>query len=171
MKPLSFLFLIFLSACSIVQIEVRDKKAQGPQRTEIRKNQPEARPQAQKPEVKQETRTTNLRVSPPVGGRPSRTERGYYINTACDSFFRSVSSGRVLYAGDDIRGMGWVVMVESEDGYVYVYAKAGSSLVRRGEEVKRGQALGKVGRSGDGCGLLFEIRDQEGKPVDFELVL
>lgn len=179
------LLLLFLSSCGIVHIEVRDRKPQ-----KVIRKQPEERtaPQAstrQDRETRQEPReqprqrrqeethkpTEPLRVQAPVRGRVSRTDRGYYIATSCDDFFRSVSDGRVLYAGDDIRGMGWVVMVDSEDGYVYVYARAESSLVKRGEAVRRGQPLGKVGRSGDTCGLLFEVRDVEGRPVSFELML
>ncbi|QID32681.1 murein hydrolase activator EnvC family protein [Pampinifervens florentissimum] len=173
MKPIVFLLLIFLSACSIVQIEVRDKKAQ----TEVRKGQT---PQEKKPAISQKEdkapqaskpQGETLKVATPVRGKIARTERGYFITTSCGEFFRSVGNGRVLYAGDDIRNMGWVVMVDSEDGYVYVYARAGSSLVKRGETVRRGQPLGRVGNSGDSCGILFEIRDQEGRPVNFELVI
>lgn len=170
MKPIVFLLLIFLSACSIVQVEIRDRS---PQR-EVRKTQT---PQERKPTTQQREEPTTkpqggtLRVAMPVKGKIARTERGYFITTSCDEFFRSVSDGRVLYVGDDIRNMGWVVMVDSGDGYVYVYAKAGSSLVKRGETVRRGQPLGRVGNSGDSCGILFEVRDQEGRPVNFELVV
>ncbi len=170
MKPIAFLLLTFLSACGIVQIEIRDKS---PQR-EVKKTQT---PQERKPTTQQREEPTTkpqgetLRVAMPVRGKIARTERGYFITTSCDEFFRSVSNGRVLYAGNDIRNMGWVVMVDSEDGYIYVYARAGGSLVKRGETVRRGQPLGRVGNSGDSCGILFEVRDQEGRPVNFELVI
>ncbi len=170
MKPIAFLLLTFLSACGIVQIEIRDKS---PQR-EVKKTQT---PQERKPTTQQREEPTTkpqgetLRVAMPVRGKIARTERGYFITTSCNEFFRSVSNGRVLYAGDDIRNMGWVVMVDSEDGYIYVYARAGGSLVKRGETVRRGQPLGRVGNSGDSCGILFEVRDQEGRPVNFELVI
>ncbi|MEJ7555212.1 MAG: M23 family metallopeptidase [Aquificaceae bacterium] len=170
MKPIAFLLLTFLSACGIVQIEIRDKS---PQR-EVKKTQT---PQERKPTTQQREEPTTkpqgetLRVAMPVRGKIARTERGYFITTSCDEFFRSVSNGRVLYAGDDIRNMGWVVMVDSEDGYIYVYARAGGSLVKKGETVRRGQPLGRVGNSGDSCGILFEVRDQEGRPVNFELVI
>ena len=170
MKPIAFLLLTFLSACGIVQIEIRDKS---PQR-EVKKTQT---PQERKPTTQQREEPTTkpqgetLRVAMPVRGKIARTERGYFITTSCDEFLRSVSNGRVLYAGNDIRNMGWVVMVDSEDGYIYVYARAGGSLVKKGETVRRGQPLGRVGNSGDSCGILFEVRDQEGRPVNFELVI
>ncbi len=186
MKPTVFLLLIFLSACSIVQIEIRDKKpqteAKKTQTTQERKpitqqrEESTTKPKGETPKEAQSPQPLKpqggtLRVAMPVKGKVSRTERGYSIATSCDEFFRSVSDGRVLYVGDDIRNMGWVVMVDSGDGYVYVYAKAGSSLVKRGETIRRGQPLGKVGNSGGVCGILLEVRDQEGRPVNFELVI
>ena len=38
-----------------------------------------------------------------------------------------------------------ILMVEGDEGLVYVYAKAGSILVKRGERVKKSQPLGRVG--------------------------
>ncbi len=186
MKPIAFLLLTFLSACGIVQIEIRDKspqrevkKTQTPQErkpTTQQREEPTTKPQGETPKEAQSPQPLKpqggtLRVAMPVRGKIARTERGYFITTSCDEFFRSVSNGRVLYAGNDIRNMGWVVMVDSEDGYIYVYARASGSLVKRGETVKRGQPLGRVGNSGDSCGILFEVRDQEGRPVNFELVI
>ncbi len=166
MKPIALLLLISLSGCGLIHIEIRDRKPQ-----EKRVETPKAQVRTAPTEKKEAPRGEVLKVSMPVKGKITRSERGYFIGTSCDEFFRSVSDGRVLYAGDDIRNMGWVVMVEAEDGYVYVYAKAGSSFVKKREAVRKGQPLGKVGNSGDGCGVLFEVRDKEGKPVSFELVL
>lgn len=163
MKPLSLLLLIFLSACSIVQIEIRDRKPSTTHKTYTKREQP------QKQELK--TKNTPVLISSPVKGRAVRTERGYFIVTSCGEFFRSVSDGRVLYAGDDIKNYGWVVMVDGGDGFVYVYGYAESLLVRRGENVRKGQPLGKVGKGSDDCGILFEVRDVEGKPLSFELML
>lgn len=161
MKSLSILSLIFLSACGLVHIEIRDKHPKVEKTTEQKPRQ----------DIKKEEKTTLLRVQAPVKGRATPTERGYYIITSCAEFFRSVSDGKVLYVGDDIRNYGWVIMVESTDGLVYVYGRADSSLVRKGEMIKRGQPLGKVGKSSEGCGLLFEIRNSEGKPINFQLML
>ncbi len=165
MRPLIILFLIFLNGCGIIHIEIRDKQKK-PEATQEQRQKSIPRQ-----EVKKEERPTILKVQSPVRGRATPTEKGYYISTSCDEFFRSVSDGRVLYAGNDIKNYGWVLMIESADGLVYVYGRADSLLVRRGEGIKKGQPLGKVGKSSDGCGLIFEVRDQEGRPVKFELVL
>ncbi len=165
MRPLIILFLIFLNGCGIIHIEIRDKQKK-PEATQEQRQKSIPRQ-----EVKKEERPTILKVQSPVRGRATPTEKGYYISTSCDEFFRSVSDGRVLYAGNDIKNYGWVLMIERADGLVYVYGRADSLLVRRGEGIKKGQPLGKVGKSSDGCGLIFEVRDQEGRPVKFELVL
>ncbi|MCX8164039.1 MAG: M23 family metallopeptidase [Aquificaceae bacterium] len=190
MKLLTLLFLIFLNACGIVHIEIRDRsdyqraptKAQetSQQKREPAKREEEQRGRRPLQETQayshrqtktNQTQENKLSVSSPVKGRVSATDRGYYIHTPCGEFFRSVSDGKILYSGDDIKGYGWVVMVDGEDGLVYVYGRAESVLVKRGERVKRGQPLGRVGKTQDGCGLLFELRNAEGKPVSFELML
>ena len=166
MVLLALLLLTFLNSCGIIHIEIRDRKPSSqPQAPPLRK---EVKEEPAKPPLKSEEL---LRVRAPVKGKATRTERGYYINTGCGEFFRSVSDGRVLYVGDDVKGYGWLIMVDGEKGFVFVYAKAELSLVKRGERVRVGQPLGKVGSSKEGCGLLFEIRNLEGRPVSFELVL
>jgi septal ring factor EnvC (AmiA/AmiB activator) len=50
----------------------------------------------------------------------------------------------VLYAGDDLKGYGWVVMVEQEDGYITVYTRAERVFVKKGESVKKSQVLGRL---------------------------
>lgn len=169
MRRLIILFLIFLNGCGIIHIEIRDKQKK-PEATQEQK-QKSTYEQKPRQEVKREEKPTTLKVQSPVKGKATPTDKGYYIATSCNEFFRSVSDGRVLYAGDDIKSYGWVAMIEDSNGMVYVYGKADSLLVKRGEEIKRGQPIGKVGKSSEGCGLLFEIRDQEGRPVKFELVL
>lgn len=175
--PLLVFLLIFLNACGIVHIEIRDRREQrkvqvtGKRHTPSGEERKEIKPEQEVHRGERDFQKQTLLMQPPVKGRAKATERGYHIATSCGEFFRSVSEGRVLYTGDDIRGYGWVVMVEGEDGLVYVYGKGESSLVKRGERVRKGQPLGKVGRMQEGCGLLFEIRDREGRPVNFELVL
>lgn len=165
---MSLLLFIFINSCGLVHIEIRDRAPA--QKTHKTTTKPQAqRPESSPPPVQR--KDESLRFPSPVKGKATRTERGYHIATACDDFFRSVGEGKVLYAGDDIKGYGWVVMVQGEEGFVFVYGKAGHLMVKRGEKVKKGQVLGKVGNLSEGCGILFEVRDMEGRPVSFELVL
>jgi len=75
-------------------------------------------------------------------------------------------SGRVKYAGW-LGGYGKVVVIDHRDGYETRYAHCSSILVRKGQWVRQGQPIARVGRSGvtTGTHLHFEIR-RNGKPVN-----
>lgn len=79
---------------------------------------------------------------------------------------RAVLDGKVAYSSW-LRGYGLTVILEHGEGLMSVYAHAAVLLVEAGEEVKRGQVLGKVGDTGSlrGPYLYFEMR-RDGKPVD-----
>jgi len=64
---------------------------------------------------------------------------------------RSLTSGRVLFSGQQ-GGYGNTVVVESENGMKTRYAHLSELGVKRGEEVSRGQEIGKVGDSGRATG-------------------
>jgi septal ring factor EnvC (AmiA/AmiB activator) len=80
--------------------------------------------------------------------------------------FRSIFDGRVAYAAA-LNGYGLTVVLDHGNGIVSVYAHAQVLLVTAGDDVARGQELGRVGESGSlrGPYLYFEMRDA-GRPVD-----
>ncbi|WP_425404736.1 peptidoglycan DD-metalloendopeptidase family protein [Hwanghaeella sp.] len=73
---------------------------------------------------------------------------------------RAAENGVVVYAGSELKGFGNMVLVKHADGYVTAYAHTADILVRRGDQVRRGQAIARVGSSGnvDSPQLHFEIR-------------
>jgi len=73
---------------------------------------------------------------------------------------RAAENGVVVYAGSELKGFGNMVLVKHADGYVTAYAHTADVLVRRGDRVRRGQAIARVGSSGnvDRPQLHFEIR-------------
>ncbi|HEX6849994.1 MAG TPA: peptidoglycan DD-metalloendopeptidase family protein [Candidatus Polarisedimenticolaceae bacterium] len=79
---------------------------------------------------------------------------------------RAVFEGRVLYAAN-LQGYGLTAILDHGAGVVSIYAHASVLLVSKGQDVGRGERIGKVGDSGslEGPGLYFEIREA-GKPVD-----
>ncbi len=101
----------------------------------------------------------------PVKGEIKSAGRGFFIKTKCGNFVRAVESGKVVYSGRDIESYGWVVIVEQEDGFASVYGKLGRPWVRTGERVKRRQVIGKAGKSREGCGMYYELRNSLGEPV------
>ncbi|WP_448587441.1 peptidoglycan DD-metalloendopeptidase family protein [Thermocrinis sp.] len=170
-----------------MHIEIRERRPQTTKQVPKPQETPKPREQPKKPVPKEELprvltpvngeqpkkpvpKEELPRVLTPVNGVPVKSGRGYFIKTSCDEFFRSVEEGRVLYAGDDLKGYSWVIMVDQTNGYISVYTKAGNVLVKKGERVRKGQVLGKVGGHDRECGIGFELRLQDGSPVSFELV-
>ena len=91
---------------------------------------------------------------------------GWDIEAAEGAPFRSVFDGRVAYAAP-LAGYGLTAVVDHGNGILSIYAHAGVLLVGVGDNVDRGQELGRVGDSGSlrGAYLYFEMRES-GRPVD-----
>ncbi len=72
----------------------------------------------------------------------------------------AAENGVVAYAGQGLRGFGKLLLIKHTEGWTTAYAHASNILVKRGEEVKRGQAIATVGRSGGVSRpqLHFEVR-------------
>jgi murein DD-endopeptidase MepM/ murein hydrolase activator NlpD len=73
---------------------------------------------------------------------------------------RAAEDGVVVYAGNELRGFGNLLLIRHADNWVTAYAHNERLLVRRGDTVRRGQAIARAGRSGsvDRPQLHFEIR-------------
>jgi murein DD-endopeptidase MepM/ murein hydrolase activator NlpD len=97
------------------------------------------------------------RFGPKAGGLHND---GINIAAKNGTLVRAAESGVVAYAGNELRGFGNLVLVRHKGGWTTAYAHAEELLVKRGDRVKKGQALARVGRSGgvDRDQLHFEIR-------------
>ena len=73
---------------------------------------------------------------------------------------KAAEDGVVAYAGNELKGYGNLLLVRHSNGYVTAYAHSKELLVKRGEEVKRGQVIAKSGQTGnvDAPQLHFEVR-------------
>jgi murein DD-endopeptidase MepM/ murein hydrolase activator NlpD len=60
----------------------------------------------------------------------------------------AASSGEVVYAGNELKGYGNMVILKHGDGMMTSYAHASDVLVNKGQHVAQGDLLGYVGRSG-----------------------
>jgi murein DD-endopeptidase MepM/ murein hydrolase activator NlpD len=92
---------------------------------------------------------------------------GINIAAARGAPVRSVDSGVVAYAGNEVRGYGNLVLVKHPSGFISAYAHLDEMQVKRGDTVGGGQVIGKVGDTG-GVGepqLHFELRRGQ-KAVD-----
>lgn len=83
---------------------------------------------------------------PHPGARESYNGKmqGILIEGTRGDLVYSSSSGRVIWA-NPYRGYGNVVLVQSEDGYVYGYLGNNDLVVTVGEEVETGSAIGRMG--------------------------
>lgn len=98
-------------------------------------------------------------------------QRNDGINIAADAgtTIHAAENGVVVYAGNELKGFGNLVLIRHADGYMTAYAHAQSLLVHKGDTVQRGQSIALVGQTGDVTQpqLHFEIR-QGDSPVDPE---
>lgn len=73
---------------------------------------------------------------------------------------RAAESGVVAYAGNELRGYGNLLLIRHSGGWVSAYAHNRKILVAKGQVVRRGQTIARVGRSGgvNTPQLHFELR-------------
>ncbi len=72
----------------------------------------------------------------------------------------AAENGVVVYAGNELRGFGNLLLLRHADGWMTAYAHADKILVGRGERVRRGQVIARVGATGNVSApqVHFEIR-------------
>jgi len=102
------------------------------------------------------------------GGRmpDGRTSAGVLIAAPAGSTVTAVADGTVVFS-EWMTGYGLILIIDHGNGYMSLYAHNESLLRDTGVQVKRGEAVAKVGTSG-GQGtpaLYFELR-RNGQPVD-----
>ena len=85
---------------------------------------------------------------------------GINISAPSGSSVLAAKNGIVAYAGNEVRGFGNLLLIKHVGGWVTAYAHNKRLLVGRGDQVKRGQKIATVGRSGrvQEPQLHFEIR-------------
>jgi murein DD-endopeptidase MepM/ murein hydrolase activator NlpD len=72
----------------------------------------------------------------------------------------AAENGVVVYAGNELRGYGKLLLIRHAEGWLTAYAHNDELLVRRGDTVRRGQVISRSGASGSvgSPQLHFEIR-------------
>ncbi len=73
---------------------------------------------------------------------------------------RAAENGVVVYAGNELKGSGNLVLVRHEGRWMTAYAHMDKTLIKRGQVIKRGQTIGTVGSTGSVSTpqLHFEVR-------------
>ena len=112
-----------------------------------------------------------VRWTRPTGGKTISTfgrggNKGIDIGGTFEQPIRAAAPGRVVYAGSGLIGYGKLVIVKHDSRLLSAYAHNERLHVGEGDEVRGGQHIADMGRSGKGRVMLhFEIR-RDGKPVD-----
>ena len=85
---------------------------------------------------------------------------GINISVKINESIRAADTGTVAYAGNELKGYGYLVLLKHKGGWITAYAHANSLVVRVGQFVNRGQVIARAGGTGnvDRPQLHFEIR-------------
>lgn len=96
----------------------------------------------------------------------SELNKGTDIAGKKGSSIVAAAGGKVIYAGDGVRGYGKLVIIKHNNTWVSAYAHNDKLLVEDRQEVRKGQKIAEMGQSdADQVKLHFEVR-REGRPVD-----
>lgn len=101
------------------------------------------------------------RVISAYGSKPNGMKNeGINIMAPEGTNIQAADAGVVAYAGNELKGYGNLVLIRHAGGYVTAYAHAASLLVKKGDTVKRGDVIAKVGQTGavQSPQLHFEVR-------------
>ncbi|MBN8827332.1 MAG: M23 family metallopeptidase [Sphingobacteriia bacterium] len=100
------------------------------------------------------------------GNQPDGTKNdGVIVAAPHGTAIKAIDNGLVVYAGDDIVDFGHMVIIKHSNNMYSTYAHQSKIMVHKGDEVRKGQVIGKVGASGTVSfpQLYFSIR--KGKKV------
>jgi len=94
------------------------------------------------------------------------SNRGIEIKGSRGSPIIATANGKVVYAGNALKGYGNLIIIKHDDDYLSAYAHNESILVNEHSYVKQGQRIATMGSTGANEVMLhFEIR-KRGKSMD-----
>jgi murein DD-endopeptidase MepM/ murein hydrolase activator NlpD len=80
---------------------------------------------------------------------------------------KAADGGEVVYVGE-VTHLGNVVLIKHSAGYITAYGNVDAAMVKKGDEVKKGQTIARAGASGGAASprLHFEVRRGGAKTID-----
>ncbi|MFV0284095.1 MAG: peptidoglycan DD-metalloendopeptidase family protein [Castellaniella sp.] len=94
------------------------------------------------------------------------TTKGIDIEGVVGAPVTAAAEGKVMYAGNGVRGLGNLILLGHSNGFITAYAHNQSLLVKTGATVKKGAKIATLGQSDTTSPRLhFEIR-RRGTPVN-----
>ncbi|OWS68806.1 peptidase M23 [Polynucleobacter campilacus] len=146
--------------------KVADKKP-AVDKADVPAQAPAVAPEVSKPEVVAEP---GIRLSSPAKGKITQefneTNKGIDIAGKVGEPVLAASEGKVVYAGNSLRGYGNLVIIKHDNTYLTAYAHNSKLLVKEGDAVRKGQKIAEMGDTDTTSPKLhFELR-VNGKPVN-----
>src|SRR5690606_4858537 len=78
----------------------------------------------------------------------------------------AAADGKVMYAGNGVRGLGNLILLGHSNGFITAYAHNETLLVKTGQEIKKGAKIASIGQTDTTSPRLhFEVR-RRGTPVN-----
>lgn len=103
---------------------------------------------------------------PVLNGFDDSKNKGVDIGGTAGEPVKAAADGRVVYAGNGLRGYGNLIIIKHDATFLTAYAHNRALMVKEGETVTKGQKIAEMGNTdSDRVMLHFEVRRQ-GKPVD-----
>ena len=130
-----------------------------------------AKVDASKPDTSKEiVAEPGIRLSWPAKGKVSEDfsekTKGIDIAGKLGDSITAAADGKVVYAGNSLRGYGNLVIIKHDNTYLTAYAHNRSLLVKESDAVKKGQKIAEMGDTDtNSVKLHFELR-VNGKPVN-----
>ena len=89
-----------------------------------------------------------------------RTNDGINIRAAKGTAVKAADKGTVVYAGNELKGFGNLILVKHSGGWITAYAHNQKLLVKKGQKVVKGEKIATVGDTGgvNEPQLHFEVR-------------
>ncbi len=120
----------------------------------------------EKPAAKVATRDKDFKVPAPInskrfewpvhgkilsryGNNANKFNDGINIAAASGTPVTAASEGKVAYIGNNIEGYGNLVILKHDNDIMTAYAHLDDIAVERGAQVKKGESIGTVGKSGN----------------------
>jgi murein DD-endopeptidase MepM/ murein hydrolase activator NlpD len=142
------------------------KKPLPDEKTEAAGTKPKATPPS--PDLGAEKTTTSKMAMPVAGkiirGYDAKKNQGIDIAAAAGSPVGAADAGTVTVISADTTGKGIIIIRHAGD-LLTVYVGVTSMAVKKGDKVKRGQAIGKVA-AGDPAFVHFEVRNTSKQSFD-----
>lgn len=103
------------------------------------------------------------KITSHYGSRNSRKHDGVDISVPKGTPIKAAASGVVLFSGRSFNDYGKMIVIKHNNEFSTIYAHNLENIVEEGDDVKKGQVIGRVGNSGNASGyhLHFEVRRED----------